>query len=170
MSVASLIVSNETNFKANKYGRIKMSKKPILKLNGFLPYRLSVISNRISSAIAARYQESFSITLPEWRIMAILGETPDLSAAQVSEKTAMDKVAVSRAVSRLLEAGYVERYFSKDDKRRSVLTLSADGSAIYGQVVPMASAYERDLLKSLTEAEQLQLHELLDKLETASKA
>lgn len=132
----------------------------------FLPYRLSVLSNRISRAIADGYEEQFQLTLPEWRVMAVLGEESDLSAAQVAERTAMDKVAVSRAVNKLLDTGRLERHFSPEDKRRSVLALSEEGRTIYKEVIPIALGYESKILDRLSAVEKEALQSLLDKLET----
>ena len=75
----------------------------LLDLEHFLPYRLSVLSNRISQDMASLYAERFNLSITEWRIIAILGRYPDLSANEVAERTAMDKVAVSRAVASLLK-------------------------------------------------------------------
>lgn len=135
-----------------------------LLLADFLPYRLSVLSNRISRSIADGYEERFQLTLPEWRVMAVLGEEPDLSAGQVADRTAMDKVAVSRAVSKLLEAGRIERHFANEDRRRSVLALSEDGNKIYHEVIPIALGYEAKLLEKFSETEKSQLDALLLKL------
>ncbi len=135
-----------------------------LLLADFLPYRLSVLSNRISRSIADGYEERFQLTLPEWRVMAVLGEEPDLSAGQVADRTAMDKVAVSRAVSKLLEAGRIERHFANEDRRRSVLALSEDGNKIYHEVIPIALGYEAKLFEKFSETEKRQLDELLLKL------
>ena len=74
-----------------------------LELERFLPYRLSVLSNRISDAIAREYSQRFALGVTEWRVMAVLGRWPGLSASDVARRTAMDKVAVSRAVARLLD-------------------------------------------------------------------
>jgi len=137
----------------------------VLFLGDFLPYRLSVLSNKISRAIADGYEERFQLTLPEWRVMAILGGEPELSAGEVAERTAMDKVAVSRAVKKLLDAGRLERTFSPEDKRRSVLTLSDSGEEIYRQIVPIALGYEEKILEKLSGEEQNQLYSLLDKLD-----
>lgn len=136
-----------------------------LILGTFLPYRLATLSNRVSGAIATFYGERFDLTLPEWRVMAVLGEQPEMSATQVAEKTAMDKVAVSRAVSRLLDAGRLERHTSPEDKRRSVLALSSEGMRIYEEVVPLALAYEARLVAQLSPSQQRVLHEVLDKLD-----
>jgi DNA-binding MarR family transcriptional regulator len=141
-----------------------------LSLADFLPYRLSVLSNRISRSIADRYEERFELTLPEWRVMAILGEETELSAGQVAEKTAMDKVAVSRAVNRLLEAGRLERHFANEDKRRSVLTLSKEGQAIYADITPIALNYEAHLFEHFTQQETDVLNTLLEKLFESQKS
>ena len=79
-----------------------MTRREKLHLEGFLPYRLSVLSNTVSSAIAAAYFANFGLSIPEWRVMAVLAANPGLSAAEVTARTAMDKVAVSRAVATLL--------------------------------------------------------------------
>ncbi|MCK0069759.1 MULTISPECIES: MarR family winged helix-turn-helix transcriptional regulator [Kordiimonas] len=136
-----------------------------LYLGEFLPYRLSVLSNRISQGIAAQYEERFQLSLPEWRVMAVVGEEPELSAGQVADRTAMDKVAVSRAVNKLIDAGRLERKFSPEDKRRSVLTLSDSGIEIYKQVVPIALNYEADIIEKLSDNEFNTLNSLLMKLE-----
>jgi DNA-binding MarR family transcriptional regulator len=136
-----------------------------LDLEHFLPYRLSVLSNRISSAIAREYSQRFALTVTEWRVMAVLGRYPGLSASKVALRTAMDKVAVSRAVARLLEAGRIEREFDDDDRRRSVLRLSEAGYAVYDQVVPLALDFERHVLGGMPAEERDLLFRLLDRLD-----
>jgi len=141
-----------------------MNETPKLELDRFLPYRLSILSNIVSSAIAGRYSARFGISIPEWRVMAVLAMTPGLSAAQVAERTAMDKVAVSRAVSALLEKGRIERSISPGDRRRSVLRLSAEGARIYREVVPLALRHEQTLLDVLDTADREALERILDTL------
>lgn len=136
-----------------------------LALERFLPYRLSVLSNRISHAISSIYVERFDLSVTEWRVMAVLGRFPGLSANEVAERTAMDKVAVSRALSRLLAAERLERETHGEDRRRSVLTLSADGYEIYDAVAPMALAFEARLLDAFDEDDRRLLHRLLDRLD-----
>ncbi|NUS39779.1 MAG: winged helix-turn-helix transcriptional regulator [Lysobacter sp.] len=144
---------------------VNAARPATLELEGFLPYRLSVLSNRVSGAIARVYSERFALGITEWRVMAVLGRYPDLSASEVAQRTAMDKVAVSRAVASLLEAGRIEREPHGDDRRRSVLRLSAAGHAIYRQVAPLALAFERRLLAGMDGAERALLFRLLDRLD-----
>nr|WP_245187891.1 MarR family transcriptional regulator [Frateuria flava] len=130
----------------------------------FLPYQLSIVSNTVSQAIADDYQRRFDLGVTEWRVMAVLARFDGLSAREVAERTAMDKVAVSRALARLVEAGRVDRATHDGDKRRSVLNLSEAGWAIHDQVAPMARARERELLEKLDAEEQSWLERILDKL------
>jgi DNA-binding MarR family transcriptional regulator len=136
-----------------------------LDLENFLPYRLSVLSNRVSSAIARVYSDRFALGITEWRVMAVLGRYPDLSANEVAQRTAMDKVAVSRAVSRLVEAGRLLREMHDDDRRRSVLRLSDEGYRIYDEIAPLALGFERRLLGGMDAAERELLFRLLNQLD-----
>src|SRR5260221_12988619 len=92
-------------------------REGVLVLGAFLPYRLSVLSNTVSGRIAKSYAARFSLTVPEWRVMAVLGRFPGLTAGEVTERTAMDKVQVSRAVARLLKTKRIERRVVDDDRR-----------------------------------------------------
>ena len=136
----------------------------VLELEQFVPYRLSVLSNRVSQSIASAYATRFGLAVTEWRVIAVLGRYPELSATAVAERTAMDKVAVSRAVARLLARGLLRRDLHGDDRRRSVLALSVAGHAVYDEVVPLALGYERELLSPLDAAERVVLVHLLAKL------
>lgn len=137
-----------------------------LDLQEFLPYRLSVLANTVSVAIAAGYAERFALSIAEWRVMAVLANEPGLSAAEVAARTAMDKVAVSRAVTTLLRARRLARRTAAGDRRRSVLRLSASGAEVYARVVPMALACEQHLLAPLSPRDRRQLDRLLCLLQT----
>lgn len=139
-----------------------------LDLEHFLPYRLSVLSNTVSSALAGAYARRFALTIPQWRVVAVLARTPGLSAAGVAERTAMDKVAVSRAVNGLVRTGRVRRVLAPADRRRSVLTLSARGQQVYQRIIPLALAYERRLLAGLSPEERSQFDALLARLQQRS--
>jgi DNA-binding MarR family transcriptional regulator len=141
-----------------------MAAPGVLDLERFLPYRLSVLSNTISQAIAREYARRFDLSVTEWRVIAVLGRYPGVSASEVAERTAMDKVAVSRAVNRLLESGRVTRDTHGDDRRRSVLDLTGKGKKVYAEVAPRALEYERRLIGSLDAQERQWLDRILAKL------
>lgn len=144
--------------------------RPPLKLAEFLPYRLSVISKLVSAAIADAYRAEFGLTIPQWRILAVLGEQDAGSSADVATATAMDKVAVSRALSGLVQRGLVEHDESPLDRRRRRLTLSEQGRDIYDRIAPRALAIEARLLEAFDPDQRARLVELLDVLERTAKA
>jgi len=140
------------------------AKTEAFDLEAFLPYRLSVLSNTVSEGIAATYRSQHGLSMTEWRVVAILGRFPGLTASDVTGRGAMQKVPVSRAVTRLAERGLVKREADSEDRRRQSLRLTARGVALFNDVVPAALAYERELRGALSEREAAQLDRLLGKL------
>jgi len=141
------------------------SDSDTLTLERFLPYKLSVLASTVGSKIAASYERKFGLTIPEWRVMAMLAQYPQISAVDVAERTAMDKVAVSRAVQSLLTKGYIKREIHAEDRRRSMLTLSASGRSVYKRVIPVARSFEDQLLSAVSARERKLLEDLLTRLQ-----
>lgn len=140
-----------------------------LDLASFLPYRLSVLSNTVSRRIADHYERAFALALPQWRVMAVVAQSPGLTATAVGEQTAMDKVAVSRAVTGLIKDGRLTRRASVSDGRTSALHLTAAGRRIYEAVAPDAMAFEQRLLGHITPEERVVFLDLLRRLEVAAE-
>jgi DNA-binding MarR family transcriptional regulator len=139
-----------------------------LKLDEFLPYRVSVLANTISNDLARRYADRFGVSISQWRVMAVLGSEPDQSAVEIAARTRMDKVAVSRAVSGLRRSGYLKQRPDRVDGRRWVLGLTARGRRTFDQIVPLARAYQADLLARLDPSERRALGRLIDHLDAVA--
>ena len=135
-----------------------------LILEEFLPYRLSVLSHTISTNIARVYEKRFGVSIPEWRVIAILGRFPGLSAVEVADRTLMDKVAVSRAVTKLIKNGRIDRQFADADRRRSILNLSEEGGKVHDEIAPLALQFERELLQDISEEDYETYNSILDRL------
>ncbi|MEZ5959088.1 MAG: MarR family winged helix-turn-helix transcriptional regulator [Hyphomonadaceae bacterium] len=147
----------------------KPAPAELLVLEEFLPYRLSILSNRVSRAIAARYAKAFDLTIPEWRIIAVLGRRPGLTAKDVAEATEMDKVAVSRAVAKLVAARRVSTRSDAADARKQLLSLTLSGEGLHARIAPLALATEQKLLTALSAQDRRQLDDLVDRLLAAAK-
>jgi DNA-binding MarR family transcriptional regulator len=143
----------------------RTNEDDILDLERYLPFRLSVLANRVTRAVARVYFRDFRLSAPEWRTMAVLGRYGAMTANSVVERTAMDKVRVSRAVARLLTHGRVTRRTDPDDRRRAILDLTPEGREVYAKVVPLVLAVERELLGGLNAEERTMLDQVLRKLE-----
>lgn len=135
-----------------------------LKLEKFLPYRLAVLSNTVSTTVARAYDKRFNVSIPEWRVIAVLGRFPGLSAVEVAERTLMDKVAVSRAVTKLIKNSRIDRKFADADKRRSILTLSEEGRQLHDEIAELALDFERDLLEGISQDEVDTLNHMMERL------
>ena len=134
------------------------------RLEDFLPYRLSVTSNHVSRMFARHYSEQFGLTIPEWRVLAVVGRFGSLSPSKVGELSAMDKVKVSRAAATLVNRGLLRQTQDPHDGRGRLLRLTRKGTAIHADVVPLARNLESSLAAGLTRTEWSGLNRILLKL------
>ncbi|MFM6852690.1 MAG: MarR family winged helix-turn-helix transcriptional regulator [Sphingopyxis sp.] len=141
-----------------------------LNLANFMPYQLAMASNAVSDRIAKQYQVRFGLKVPEWRLMAVLGEGTPLTQRDLVVATRMDKVMVSRATANLVDRGLIARAASESDGRSHLLTLTDDGRALYNEIAPAALAMERDVLSCLSAKDKRALADLLARLRAAADA
>ncbi len=138
--------------------------KDELILEDFLPYRLSITSHTVSTNIARVYEKRFGVSIPEWRVIAILGRYPGLSAVEVADRTLMDKVAVSRAVTKLIKNGRIDREFADADRRRSILNLSEAGQQVHNEIAALALQFEQELLQNISEDNYETFNSILEQI------
>ena len=134
------------------------------RLEDFLPYRLSVAASRVSRLFARRYSEAYGLSIPEWRVLAIIGRFDTLSPSAVGEATAMDKVKVSRAAASLVARGLLKQTQDPEDGRGRLLRMTRRGTAVYEGMVPLACELEGQLAEGLSRSEWTVLLKALDKL------
>lgn len=141
-----------------------------LKLEQFLPYRLSVASNRVSEAVATAYHSLFGLRIPEWRLVAVIAESAGITQQALVAATRMDKVSVSRAAIALVERGLVERKPNPGDQRSHLLSLTAAGRALYDSVAPKALDLEAKVFAGFSGDELAHFRVMLDRIEGAAAA
>lgn len=135
-----------------------------MNLQAFMPYRLAVVSEAVSRSLAAVYAERFNLTRDEWRILAALAARDEIKGAELGGLTTLDKMQVSRALTRMERDGLIERTPDAADRRNLIVRLKPAGRALYRKIVPMAQAREAYLLESLDADERAALGAALDKL------
>jgi DNA-binding MarR family transcriptional regulator len=143
---------------------------PVLKLDAYLPYRLSVASNAVSTLIARAYQDRFGLTIPQWRLMCVLAGEGGMTQGQIVTRTFMDKVTVSRAAQGLAGRRLVARSEHHADGRSHMLSLTGEGRRLFSEIAPLALAYEAALISGLAPEEVSLLRRLLSRLQTAATA
>jgi DNA-binding MarR family transcriptional regulator len=137
-----------------------------LTLSEFLPYQLSITSNAVSDLIARAYRGKFALKIPEWRLMAVLGEQASATQRELVAATAMDKVTVNRASKALEDRGLIGRAPNVADGRSHHLALTETGRELYDQIVPLALSVEEELEQILGSGEAKALEHMLAQLRT----
>ena len=118
--------------------------EPVLKLEEFLPYRLNVLAETVSLALSRIYSERYGIGIPEWRVIATLGQFDVVTAKDVGAHSHMHKTKVSRAVASLERKGFVTRKPNPDDLREAFLMLTHKGRSTYRELAPMLAKYVKE--------------------------
>ena len=138
-----------------------------LLLDDFLPYRLSIASNRVSDAIASTYRSLFGLRIPEWRLVTVIAESDGITQQALCVATRMDKVTVSRGAIALVDRGLVERSANAGDQRSHLLR-TASGRALYEEVAPKALLIEQELFASFSAKEIDVLRDMLARVQAAA--
>lgn len=120
-----------------------------LDLEYFLPYRLNRIGSAISQEFRAVYGPHHDLTIPEWRVLATLGQFDEMGAKAIGRHSSMHKTKVSRAVRALEERRWLRRRESEADRREEVLSLTSQGRKAYSDIVPRALAFEKRIMGAL---------------------
>jgi DNA-binding MarR family transcriptional regulator len=133
--------------------RKAISKEPF-SLRGFLPYQLAVLADYTSSRFAAVYSDKFGLSIPEWRVLATIGERDMLRAKDIEAERHLHKTVVSRAIAKLRRRGLIELKNNAEDRRESFLLLSAKGRQLYSEIIPLARIYSDEIVASLSISER----------------
>ena len=122
---------------------------PSFDLTAFLPYQLAVAADRVSRGFAERYRAEFGLSIPEWRVLAHLAGGDAVSVREIHARVDMDKSKVSRAAARLEQAGLIEKRGNTEDRRLLDMRLTAEGQALMARILPIANAYQAEVLSRL---------------------
>ena len=141
-----------------------------LVLEQFLPYQLSMVSTVVSDTVATAYQAAFGLTIPEWRLVAVIAEAAAVSQFEICRRTRMDKVTVSRAAIALVDRGFVKRMPNPKDQRSHLLALTEEGRSLYRRVAPRALAIEARIFGGFGAAETREFASMLARIDAAALA
>jgi DNA-binding MarR family transcriptional regulator len=141
-----------------------MVKPEPLDLDRFLPYRLDILAEGVSRALSQIYKDRYGLGVPEWRVLAHLGQYAPITAKAIGAHSRMHKTKVSRAVAALEQLGFLARNGSSEDRREELLSLTAEGKAAYDDLAPKAADFARHLLDDLSAVERKTLESAIDRL------
>lgn len=138
-------------------------------LSAFLPYRLAVLSERVSRRLSSEYERSHGLSVAEWRVLVHLLRSKEVSVREIHDCVNLEKPRVSRAVTRLETAGLVRKTPGTEDGRLVAISLTEAGESALAEILPAAMTVEARLLDALSPAEiqsfcnvMEKLHQMLD--------
>lgn len=133
-------------------------------LEDFLSFRLLVLARALDRQAKRTYGESFGLALVEWRIMAIIGVMGDATVNKLAQRMDYDKAQISRAVTALVDSGYLKRARNAHDTRSAHLVLTARGRELHDELMAFGRERQRNLLGALTPAQRKALYEIIAEL------
>ncbi len=120
------------------------------RLDDFLPWQLAELADRVSRGLWELYREKFGISVAEWRVVAHLSQSDKVSVREIHARVRMGKWQVSRAARRLEDLGYIDKRTGTRDRRLVELSLTPKGQDMVDEIVPLALAYEKQLLAKVS--------------------
>jgi DNA-binding MarR family transcriptional regulator len=143
-----------------------------LNVEDFLTFRLTRLSNSLRTNLTKPYLESFELSLPEWRLLALVARFAPMRFSEVTHRSGMDKGQVSRTLRVMATRGLTKTKAIKDRGSRSTEALAAPvmvsitpkGTSLYKAVLPVARKRQADMLLTLNQSERVTLYSIIDKL------
>lgn len=145
-----------------------------LNVEDFLTFRITRLSNALRTNLTKRYLEEFELSLPEWRLLALVARFAPMRFSEVTSRSSMDKGQVSRTLRVMAKRGLTKMKVIRDRGSRAaealaapvMVSITAKGQALYRSVLPVARKRQVELLTTLNESERRALYSTLDKLFT----
>lgn len=143
-----------------------------LNVEDFLTFRLTRLSNALRTNLTKPYLESFDLSLPEWRLLALVARFAPMRFSEVTARSGMDKGQVSRTLRVMATRGLTKTKTIKGSGSRSTEALAAPvmvsitpkGASLYKAVLPVARKRQADMLLTLSQSERVTLYSIIDKL------
>lgn len=104
------------------------------------------------------------VTRPQWRVLTTLLRNEGVNQGRLAELLDVEPITVCRMVDRLQEADLVERRADPADRRSWRLFLTAKAHDLLAQLRPLADALIGDALEGVSEAEQVALRAMLERI------
>jgi DNA-binding MarR family transcriptional regulator len=127
-------------------------------------YIFSILATQINRAVARTYVKKYGRPENAWKILAVLNKFKALSASELNQHTTLEMDKITRLVDVLVERGFVLREQDQKDRRKTIISLSAEGKKATKHLEASIATMEREFLIVLSGDERESLYDLLTKL------
>jgi len=135
-----------------------------VRLEEFVPYLISVLADLTARETSDIARHAGGCNLSQWRVLAAVADKPGRTAREIAEMTPLDKAIISRAISALIDRGFLERKHSTEDRRTSHLYLTDRGREKFSEMFLRVNEMGERLVGGLSEAEVQMVGPLLRRL------
>ena len=135
-----------------------------LRLEEFLPYRITLLANIMAEALSRIYAKRYHIGIAEWRVLVTLGQYGVMTGKAIGAHSHMHKTKVSRAVRMLESRQLVMRRANRGDLREALLSLTPAGVDIYRDLAPAALVFAQRLVAAVEPCDQAGMDRVLTAL------
>ena len=139
-------------------------------LANFVPYRISILATLIRHALSEIYRDDPGLSEPEWKVLTTVAHKGPLASGDIGMHMTLDRMAISRALKRLIKLKLVERAPFAKDRRMTQVKLSSYGEPIYNELARQAVTIEDAILAPLSEAEVADFLRTINKIEMHFRA
>jgi DNA-binding MarR family transcriptional regulator len=143
-----------------------------LNVEDFLTFRITRLSNALRTNLTKRYLEEFDLSLPEWRLLALIARFAPMRFSEVTTRSSMDKGQVSRTLRVMEKRGLTKLKVIRGSRAAEALaapvmvSITPKGKSLYKAVLPVARRRQAEMLLTLSEGDRVALYATLDKLLT----
>jgi len=123
--------------------------------------RLARVFQKIDTR-SERFFRSQGMNTAHFDVLAQVGAARGMTQQELADALLVTKGNISQLLSKLEQAGMISR---QQEGRTNCLSLTAQGQAVFEQVVPQQEALIAELLTPLSDDEQRELLRLLRKLD-----
>lgn len=103
---------------------------------------------RAREAVMARFRPvlaAHDVTEQQWRVIRVLGEESPLDASEVAARACLLAPSLTRMIRSLEARGLIDRSRHSGDARRAMLSITPQGLALIGAVIPESRQVYREI-------------------------
>jgi DNA-binding MarR family transcriptional regulator len=136
-----------------------------LRVDDFITTRVVRLGTVLRKKITQRYVTSLGLTEPQWRILSVMAESPQMSMTQLVTEAVIDKALVSRILRQLEEQGLVKLQSEPNAPRKGLqCMLSSKGRTLYEKAIPEVRRQQAAMILKMSPQERDITYRALKKL------
>lgn len=134
-------------------------------LRQMLTYRITRLNAKMNAQASRVLKENGGLSQTQWRVLVLVDFLGPTTPAHIAREIVMDKGQLSRAIKTMSECGLIRVSASESDHRAHVVSMTAQGRAIFERTRPAMRQRQAAYANQLTSQERDVLLKAMEKLE-----